>query len=113
VRQIPIDPRWFDVVQKALAEVVSDPRGTAHSLYDPALPLAGKTGTAQVIGLGRSNGKNDKDDAWFVSYAPASDPKICVAAIIEHGGHGGSAAGPLVKQVMSAYLNSRHEPAKP
>ncbi|MGC9196127.1 MAG: penicillin-binding protein 2 [Syntrophobacteraceae bacterium] len=112
-REIPIDPRWFEVVQKALAEVVSDPRGTAHSLYDPAMPLAGKTGTAQVIGLGRSNGKNDKDDAWFVAYAPASDPKICVASIIEHGGHGGSAAGPLVKQVMAAYLQSRHEPAKP
>ncbi len=111
--EIPVDPRWFALVQKALSEVVSDPRGTAHSLYDPAMPLAGKTGTAQVVGLGRGKaGVNNKDDAWFVAYAPASDPKICVAAIVEHGGHGGSAAGPLVKQVMAAYLKSRHEPAQ-
>ncbi|MDR3556120.1 MAG: penicillin-binding protein 2 [Syntrophobacteraceae bacterium] len=112
-RQIPVDQRWFELVQKALSEVVSDPRGTAHSLYDPAMPMAGKTGTAQVVGLGRGRaGQNDKDNAWFVAWAPAADPKICVAAIIEHGGHGGSAAGPLVKQVMMTYLKIKHEPAQ-
>ena len=102
-------------MQKALSDVVSDPRGTAHGLYDPAVPIAGKTGTAQVVGLGRGPhkaGEKDKDDAWFVGYAPASDPKICVAAIIEHGGHGGSAAGPLVQKVIMAYLKIKHEAPK-
>ncbi len=115
-RQIPIEQRWFAVVQKALSEVVSDPHGTAHEVYDPAVPIAGKTGTAQVVGLdhephGNAN-KNDRDDAWFVGFAPAFDPKICVAVIIEHGGHGGSAAAPMVQKVIMAYLKSKHEPAQ-
>ncbi|MDR3569311.1 MAG: penicillin-binding protein 2 [Syntrophobacteraceae bacterium] len=114
-REIPIERSWFELVQKGLTEVVGEPGGTAHSLYDAAYPIAGKTGTAQVVGLGRGGhkaGENDKDDAWFVGYAPASDPKICVAAIVEHGGHGGSAAGPLVKQVIMAYLKGKHQSAK-
>ena len=111
-RDIPIERRWFELVQKGLADVVGEPGGTAHSLWDAACPIAGKTGTAQVVALGRGGGKDDKDNAWFVGYAPASDPKICVAAIIEHGGHGGSAAGPLVKQVIMAYLKIKHESEK-
>lgn len=115
-RQVPIEQSWFSLVQKGLCDVVGEPGGTAHSLWDPKVPIAGKTGTAQVVGLGkgpRKPGENDKDDAWFVGYAPASDPKICVAAIIEHGGHGGSVAGPLVKQVITAYLlKSKQQPAK-
>ncbi len=108
-REIPIDQKYFEVVQKALSEVVSDPRGTAHHLYDPALPIAGKTGTAQVVNLGhvtkgKAAAEKAKDDGWFVGWAPASDPKICVAAIVEHGGHGGTAAGPTVEAVMKAYL---------
>lgn len=111
-RQIPIDPKYFELVQKALSEVVSDPRGTGHHLYDPAMPIAGKTGTAQVVNLGHvTQGKNAaekaKDNGWFVGWAPASDPKICVAAIVEHGGHGGTAAGPTVEAVMKAYLKDK------
>ena len=114
-RKIPIERNWFELVQKGLAEVVREPGGTAHSLWDPSVPIAGKTGTAQVVALGRgthNGGDKDKDNAWFVGYAPASDPKICVAAMVEHGGHGGSAAGPLVQKVIMAYLKIKHEPAK-
>jgi len=110
-RKIPIDQRWFDLVRKALAGVVE--RGTAHLIRDPVIPIAGKTGTAQVVHVAQGANRKllekltkikDKDHAWFVGYAPASEARICVAAIIEHGGHGASAAAPLVKNVIEAYL---------
>jgi len=43
--------------------------------------------------------------AWFVSYAPSSDPKIAVSVIIEHGGHGSSAAAPIARELIKCYLN--------
>jgi penicillin-binding protein 2 len=112
-RTIPIDPRYFALVQKGLQGVVEDNRGTAHAIQNKAFLTAGKTGTAQVVRL--ADGANrklaakalkekERDHAWFVGYAPANDPKIVVAALLEHGGHGSSAAAPLVQKVISAYL---------
>jgi penicillin-binding protein 2 len=49
--------------------------------------------------------KRFQDHAWFVSYAPFEDPKIAVAVIVEHGGHGGSTAAPLAKKVIEEYLH--------
>jgi penicillin-binding protein 2 len=48
-----------------------------------------------------------RDHAWFVSYAPADNPEIAVAVIVEHGGHGGSAAAPLAKKVIETYLEDQ------
>jgi penicillin-binding protein 2 len=117
-RKIPIDQRWFDLVKKALSDVVESPSGTGHLIRDPAVPIAGKTGTAQVVNVAQGvNGKllerltKTRDHAWFVGYAPASDPKICVAAIVEHGGHGASAAAPLVRKVILAYLKNTEKSA--
>ncbi|MGB6381290.1 MAG: penicillin-binding transpeptidase domain-containing protein, partial [Syntrophobacteria bacterium] len=45
--------------------------------------------------------------AWFVAYAPAEAPEIVVAVLVEHGGHGGSAAAPLARQVMETYFKNR------
>jgi penicillin-binding protein 2 len=114
-RNIAIDQRWFDLVKKALASVVEDPRGTGHLIRDPVIHIAGKTGTAQVVHVAQGVNRKllekltkskDKDHAWFVGYAPASDARICVAAVVEHGGHGASAAAPLVQKVILAYLKS-------
>jgi penicillin-binding protein 2 len=118
-RKIPIDQRWFDLVRKGLAGVVEDPRGTGHSIRDPSIQIAGKTGTAQVVHVAQGANRKllekltkskDKDHAWFVGYAPASDAKICVAAIVEHGGHGASVAAPLVQKVILAYLKNAEKP---
>jgi penicillin-binding protein 2 len=49
----------------------------------------------------------EKDHAWFVAYAPFDDPRISVAIFVEHGGHGASAAAPLAKRVISAYLEEK------
>ena len=51
-----------------------------------------------------------RDHALFIAYAPADDPKIAIAAIIENGGHGGSAAGPIVREVMDYYLLGKLPP---
>ena len=45
-----------------------------------------------------------RDHALFIAYAPAEDPKIALAVIVENGGHGGSAAGPIARKVMDYYL---------
>ncbi len=118
-RNIPIEQRWFDVVKKALSGVVEDPRGTGHLIRDPVVHIAGKTGTAQVVHVAQGANRKllekltkskDRDHAWFVGYAPASDPRICVAALIEHGGHGASVATPLVQKVIMAYLKNTEKP---
>ena len=46
-----------------------------------------------------------EDHAWFVAYAPADDPRIAVAVLVEHGGHGGDEAGPLARRVIAAGLS--------
>ena len=78
---------------------------------DAGYSIAAKTGTAQVIGM-KKNEKYDadaiderhRDHALFIAYAPADDPKIALAVIVENGGHGGSAAGPIARKVMDYYL---------
>jgi cell division protein FtsI/penicillin-binding protein 2 len=66
------------------------------------------------VGLKHSEGLDDheiqfelRDHAWFVGFAPATAPEIVVAAILEHGGHGGSAAGPIVQKVLARYFEKR------
>ncbi len=112
--KVAIDQRYFDLVKKGLLGVVDSDQGTAHAIKDKVISLAGKTGTAQVVqmadGPTRTLTKNlkekDRDHAWFVGYAPANSPQIVVAALVEHGGHGSSAAAPLVRKVIAAYLSN-------
>jgi len=83
--------------------------GTAAAIKMAGFDIAGKTGTAQVVGLGKDTGKN-KDHAWFVSYAPAFKPEIALVALIENSGFGGANAAPAVRGVYNVYYkNTRHE----
>lgn len=77
--------------------------GTAQSVKIPNFQIAGKTGTAQVAGLGKDVGAN-KDHAWFISYAPAHKPEIAVLALIENSGFGGRNAAPAARGVYETYL---------
>jgi penicillin-binding protein 2 len=77
--------------------------GTAGSIKIDGFDIAGKTGTAQVASLGKDTGEN-KDHAWFVSYAPAYKPEIAMIALIENSGFGGRNAAPAIKAVYEAYL---------
>lgn len=111
--KIAVEQRYFDVVRKGLTGVVESDRGTGKLIRDKAYQTAGKTGTAQVVRVAdnvnrklveRLAKEKHRDHAWFVGYAPADDPKIVVAAIVEHGAHGATAAAPLVQKVIAAYL---------
>ena len=77
--------------------------------------MAGKTGTAQVVRLGRKREKTadmeyfTRDHAWFASYAPVEDPELVVVVLNEHGGHGGSKAAPIAVKVIDAYFRLKGE----
>lgn len=101
----------WDQVETAMLNVVEGARGTAKRIKNPNYRIAGKTGTAQVFTVKQDEeydeskiSKKNRDHALFVAYAPLEDPKIAVAVIVENGGHGGSAAAPIAKKIMDAYL---------
>jgi penicillin-binding protein 2 len=83
--------------------------GTGAGIRMAGFDIAGKTGTAQVVSLGKDSGKN-KDHAWFVSYAPAYKPEIAMVALIENSGFGGKNAAPAIRGVYDTYYRkTRHE----
>jgi len=102
----------LELIKKALIGVVNEPHGTGWRTKLKHLIVAGKTGTAQVITLEKEKSFGDagkvpwefRDHAWFVAIAPADRPKIALSIVIEHGGHGGSAAAPIAKEMIKAYL---------
>lgn len=96
-------------MRRALAGVVAEPGGTGHAAQTPLTTVAGKSGTSQVIAqkvAGRHLAENATDHAWFIAYAPVENPKIAVAVIVEHGGHGGSAAAPIARKVIEEYFKN-------
>ena len=106
---LPISEKTFAIVRASMADVVASPAGTAHRSQSEYVTMAGKTGTAQAMSEGskakaRANGLDTGDHAWFISFAPVDQPKIAVAAIVEHGGFGASAAAPIVKDVIEKYM---------
>ena len=110
-QQLSIGPEIFSTIKEGLTAVVT--RGTAKRAQSDIVSIAGKTGTAQVIALKDDNDKSEvakkhRDHAWFVAFAPIEKPKIAVAVIVEHMGHGGSAAAPLAKTIIEAYMNSEN-----
>jgi penicillin-binding protein 2 len=98
-------------VRSAMCDVVNGPGGTGHSAHLDNVVVCGKTGTSQVVKeAGNARIPEDKqplryrDHAWFVAYAPSVHPRIAVAAVMEHGGHGGSAAAPAVHDVIQKFF---------
>jgi penicillin-binding protein 2 len=113
-QQLAISSDIFSQIKKGLAAVVS--RGTAQRAQSAIVSIAGKTGTAQVVALKDDDDKSEvakkhRDHAWFVAFAPIEEPKIAVAVIVEHMGHGGSAAAPLAKTLIEAYMNGKNPQA--
>lgn len=109
--RITLGEKNLDIVKQGMVDVTL-PGGTAARVgRNAGYSIAAKTGTAQVIGIKQNEKYNEKniqerhrDHALFIAYAPADNPTIAIAAIVENGGHGGSAAGPIVRQVMDYYL---------
>lgn len=101
------------LIAEAMSAVVNGPKGTARAagIDDPALAMGGKTGTAQVRRISKSERdtrvlKNEelewleRDHALFVGYAPVSAPRFAVSVIVEHGGSGSTAAAPIARDVL-------------
>ncbi|MBK9469490.1 MAG: penicillin-binding protein 2 [Gammaproteobacteria bacterium] len=112
------DPGSWDAMQAGMEHVVHSPRGTAKIIArDLGYRIAGKTGTAQVVGIAQNATynsaalkKHQRDHALFIGFAPADDPQIAVAVIVENGEHGSSTAAPVARKVMDAYLLPRLPP---
>jgi penicillin-binding protein 2 len=98
IRRLPFSPETIAVLQEAAFEVVNGELGTAHRARVDGTTVAGKTGTAQ--------NPHGNDHAWFCAYAPADDPVIAIACIVENAGHGGVVAAPIVAKVIERYLQS-------
>ena len=114
LQELPVVPRGtinakpesFRIIKDAMADVVKV--GTATRAKSSLVTIGGKTGTAQVaalrVGPEESIPKKFRDHAWFIAFAPVESPKIAVAVLVEHMGHGGAAAAPLAKEIIEAYF---------
>ena len=113
-RQLAIDPANLEVVRQGMIDVMR-PGGTASAAAAGApYTIAGKTGTAQVIGIKQGarydasrTARQFRDHALFIAFAPAEDPKIALAVLVENGGHGGSTAAPIARAVFDYYLTGK------
>jgi penicillin-binding protein 2 len=98
IEMMHLTPQQLDQVRGALVGVVEG--GTASASAIKGVQLAGKTGTAQS---GKFVNGTELNHAWFVGFAPANDPKIVVAVMIEFGGHGTRSAA-IASKIIAAYL---------
>ncbi|OLU32530.1 penicillin-binding protein 2 [Pseudomonas sp. PA15(2017)] len=106
------DPKYWDYAREGMESVMHGARGTARKVGDAAAyRIAGKSGTAQVVAI-KQGEKYDRskvqerhrDHALFVGFAPADNPQIVVAVMVENGESGSGVGAPVVKQVMDAWL---------
>jgi penicillin-binding protein 2 len=119
VRQIDYSPAAWNEIKRGLVAVVNEQRGTGQVARLEQVVVAGKTGTSQVVRRKSDEEEEmDKDGevpyrfrphALFVAYAPADKPEIAVAVVVEHGQHGGSAAGPVAKSIIERYFSLQQE----
>ena len=107
-----VDATALEAVQQGLYEATHAQFGTSSSVFGTfPVPVAGKTGTAEKVV--QPSGVDHKvllDQSWWCGYAPADAPKITVCALIENGGHGGTAAAPAVLKVMEQYFHKTAPP---
>lgn len=111
---IDIDPKNLKIVREGMYDVINHKKGTAHwHTLSSKVKLAGKTGTAQVVSIPQSEKKRmleseleyfKRSHAWLSAYGPYEKPEYVVSVVVEHGGHGGSAAGLMVSKIFNKLL---------
>ena len=96
--ELPLSPQNIAIIQDSLWKVANDPNGTAVDKFE-GLPfqVAGKTGTAEA--------PPRNSHAWFAGYAPANQPEIAIAVILEHGGEGSAVSAPLFRRIVELYYD--------
>jgi penicillin-binding protein 2 len=105
-----INHKNLEIIKKGLLGVVEDSGGTGWAAKSELLDIGGKTGTSQVVSIRKSSRylpEKFRDHAWFVAFAPFEKPDIALSVLVEHGGHGGSAAAPIARQAIEAYIRSQ------
>jgi penicillin-binding protein 2 len=108
---VPIPEDIHHTVVEGMWGVVNN-GGTGAGIKMAGFDIAGKTGTAQVVGLGKDVGKN-KDHSWFVSYAPAYKPEIAMVALIENSGFGSQYAAPAIRRIYDVYYRKTRNEEPP
>jgi len=106
------DPKYWDIVIGGMVGVTNDPNGTARRLQVGApYKIAGKSGTAQVFSIGQNEKYKEsqvaerlRDHGLFIAFAPADNPKLAVAVVVENGRSGSNVAGPIARKVLDTYL---------
>lgn len=97
-RTVDLPAEYWRMIQHGMTSAVSGPKGTAKILNMPGLQVAAKTGSAE-------DPPRIKPHAWIVAYAPAKNPQIAICVFVEQGGHGGTAAGPVARKILSTMFN--------
>jgi penicillin-binding protein 2 len=108
---LPASKETLKIVRKGLLKAVQGQRGTAKKIRLENIEIAGKTGTAQVYSIKKNDKRKTeemkyslRDHAWFVCYAPADNPVIAIAVLVEHGEHGSSGAAPIAGALIEEYI---------
>jgi penicillin-binding protein 2 len=117
---LALKPEHIEVIKNAMVGVNKEGTG-ARAFAGAEYVSAGKTGTAQVYSLkgaeykAGSVKKELRDHALFIAFAPADQPKIALAVLVENGGFGAQAAAPIARQVLDYYLLGKRPkaPAQP
>ena len=117
LRSLDLNPEHINFIKKALVGVNKEGTG-ASAFVGTEYVSAGKTGTAQVIAIKQGEKYSEsrvqerfRDHALFIAYAPAENPTIALAVIVENAGFGARAAAPIVRQVFDYYLLGKQPPA--
>jgi penicillin-binding protein 2 len=113
---IKVNPAHFKTIKEAMRRVANGDRGTARFWKIPGVPMAGKTGTAQVMNFSAdqiyancmARPIHMRHHGWFVAWAPAENPEITVAVLAEHSCHGNTGAAPIVRDIVQAYFQKYH-----
>jgi penicillin-binding protein 2 len=96
IRKNFVNQNVLNIVREGMRQTVTE--GSARSLNQLPVAVAGKTGTAQF-------GSNEKTHAWFISFAPYDNPEIAMIVLVEGGGEGSSTAVPVTKEVLDWYFS--------
>ena len=110
---LKINKSNLKIIQNGMYDVVNAKKGTAKKYMNSKIKIVGKTGTAQVVGIPQEEKKRmleselkyfNRSHAWLTTYAPFKKPKYVVTVLVEHGGHGGSAAGQIVTKIYNKLI---------
>jgi penicillin-binding protein 2 len=105
-RSVGVDPSYLQVIRDGLFQATHDPSGTSYSTFGNfAIPVAGKTGTAEKVVTLPGYPPQILNQSLWCGWGPYDSPKIVVCAVIENGGHGGTAAAPAAAQVLAKFFH--------